>query len=166
MITITNQFRRVAKIAKMSESTKNVLKMVFLRNGVLFASDGYMLSACKFPSNISGITQMINCSEFLKLEEKEVDEKLFKECESGFLHTADFMWDGLLKKIEHKHGREITIQCKYLKEVIAKGSESITLEFSNRLEPLMVFEDGVKSIVMPMSIDSSEMSEYKIGQYD
>jgi hypothetical protein len=168
MIKITPQYKRVSFIArKAHRSIDKAFKMVYLRNGVLFASDGYMLSACKFPSSISGVTQMIEYTNIY--EKEEFDEKSWKQCEGIALNIANHLWDNMLKSKEHQKGKAITLHKEYLKESIdwkETKSDTVTMESGGKFDPVVVISNGVKSIIMPMLVSNDEIKEFEIGEYN
>jgi hypothetical protein len=165
MIPITPQYKAVAEISRMAKRELKTLKVVYLRNGIIYASDGYMLSATKFPSKVAGITLMRNYNEFLG-ESGEIDEDKWEKCEGDYLNTAETLWTRVLKAKLHQHGKAVTIKTAYIRKLITNSAETLTFETNGKLDPVLVAENGVKSVIMPILVDSDSMNEWKIGEYD
>jgi hypothetical protein len=166
MIPITPQYKAVAEISRMAKRELKTFKVVYLRNGIIYASDGYMLSATKFNSNVAGITLMRSYNDFLVGDNAEVDENKWERCEGDYLTTAETLWTRVLKAKLHQHGKAVTIKTAYIRKLITNSAETLTFETNGKLDPVLVAENGVKSVIMPILIDSDGMSEWKIGEYD
>lgn len=154
------QYVQVASMA----GNKKPFDVVFLRNGVIFASNGYVLSCCKFPSNII-MTTMIAKPKFFKLDELD-GNALWGKCEGEYLSASNALWDYVIKKTLHVKGKAVTIHTQYLKRVLDLKSETFTLETDGHLSPIVIISKGVKSVIMPIAIDNDSLEEFKIGSYE